>query len=121
MWHHVTMRSIDVRGAKGFSLPTASIHYAPDRQASIDRIVIEIWFQEPPKIRGQVRIALSPLSETDRFELDAAELKILSAGDDRGKNLPFEIEDGRLTVLLDQKAAIGTPLSLSIDYEGAPR
>ena len=89
MWHHVTRRSIDVVGAKGFSLPTASLHYAPDRQAAIDRVVIEIWLPAPNRIRGRVRFALSPLSETDRFELDAAELSILSVTNDRGHRLPL--------------------------------
>jgi aminopeptidase N len=121
MWHHVARRSIDVAGAKGFSLPTASLHYAPDRQAAIDRVVIELWLPRPNQIRGRVRIALSPLSQTARFELDAAELRILAVNDDRDHPLAFAVEDRRLVVHLAQPAAAGTPLSLSIDYEGAPR
>jgi aminopeptidase N len=121
MWHLLTQRSIDVAGAKGFSLPTAKVHYAPDRQATIDRVVIELWFSDPPKIRGKVRIALSPLSPAEQLELDAAELEIRSVTDDRDRPLSFELTDSRLVVRLDQPAKIGEPLSLSIDYEGAPR
>jgi aminopeptidase N len=119
MWQQVSRRTLDV-GAKAFELPTAKRHYAPDRQAEIDRVVIELWI-DPPRIRGRVRIALSPLLDTDRLELDAAELSIRSVSDDRGRPLPFEIEDSRLAVLLDRRVHVGEPVSLSIEYEGAPR
>lgn len=52
MWQHEERRSADIKGAKGFALPGATRHFAPDRQASVEHIRIEIWLDPSARAPG---------------------------------------------------------------------
>jgi aminopeptidase N len=121
MWQQAEQRSADIKGTKGFALPGATRHYAPNRQAEVSKIVLEIWVNGPPSIRGRVSLELVTLVSTERLQLDARELEVARVTDRQGTQLEHRLEDGQLTVLFPKTLAAGEELSLSIEYSGEPR
>ncbi|MEQ8982254.1 MAG: M1 family aminopeptidase [Deltaproteobacteria bacterium] len=128
MWHFLGQRSAGLYAKKSFRLPTATIHYAPDRQARVERLGIEVWLDgRQPRIRGRTRLDLVMLSDTPELSLDAAELSIdrVTASFDGlavdTHQVAFTTEDSRLFVTFDPPLAARDRLSLEIDYHGEPR
>lgn len=121
MWLEAEQRSADLKGTKGFALPGATRHYAPNRQADVSRIVIEVWVNGPPRIKGRVTLELTALIPTERLQLDARELDVHKVIGPDGIELEHHLEDGQLTVQLKKTLAAGEALSLSVDYSGEPR
>lgn len=128
MWHFLGQRSAGLYAKKSFRLPTASIHYAPDRQARVERLGIEVWLDgRQPRIRGRTRLDLSMLTDTSQLSLDAAELVIdrVTASLDGlavdTHQVEFTTEDTRLFVTFDPPLVARDRLSLEIDYHGEPR
>jgi aminopeptidase N len=123
MWQHADGRGADLKGAKGFALPGATRHYAPDRQANTSRIQIEIWLDpsKPGRIRGRVQIALVALGPTQRLDLDAPELEVGRVTGAHGETLRHELEDGHLSVTLEKALAAGEEATIAIEYSGEPR
>ncbi|MBK6684814.1 MAG: HEAT repeat domain-containing protein [Deltaproteobacteria bacterium] len=121
MWHHHDGRGIDPKGTRGFSLPTATVHYAPDRQARVEHLKLELWVRpDTPGVRGTVRLALFPLRPARTLTLDAAELTIERVLGPNGP-LPFVIEGSRLVVTFPDLLAPEAKVDLTIDYRGEPR
>ena len=128
MWHEAMRRSAGTYAKKSFRLPTATIHYAPDRQASVDRLAIEVWLDGThPRIRGRTRLSLTTLVETVELSLDAAELTIdrvtatLGGKGVDAREVAFAAEDSRLFVSFDPPLPAHASVELEIDYHGEPR
>jgi aminopeptidase N len=122
MWQHADSRTADLKGTKGFALPGATRHYAPDRQASVSNIAIEIWLDPvEPRIKGKVSITLNALIATERLDLDVQELEVSRVTDGRGSKLHHELEDGHLSVTLPRKLEAEEELLLVVEYSGQPR
>lgn len=128
MWHYIGQRSAGLYRRSSFRLPTASIHYAPDRQAHVDRLFVEVWLDgRQPRIRGRTRLELTTLVETAELSLDAAELSIdrvtatLHGASVDAHVVEFATEDSRLFVGFDPPLAADVRFTLEVDYHGAPR
>lgn len=121
MWQHHDGRGIDPRGTRGFSLPTATVHYAPDRQAQVEHLRLELWVRpDAPQLKGAVQLTWSPLAPTRTLTLDAAELNIDRVTGAAGP-LPFTLEGSRLVIQLPEERRPDQVETLTVEYHGEPR
>ncbi len=104
---------------KKFELPGSRAHYAPSLVFTINHMRLEI---EPDLEQGSIscrqELDITALKDTDRIELDAAELDVKSVSS--SENLEFRTIDDRLLIKLGSVLKEEGRLKLAISYAAKP-
>ncbi len=104
------------------AVPPAVPH--PPRTADVDAGHYSLDLAVLPRTRalqGLCTVRLHALrGGVERVELDLVGLLVGSVTDDRGRNLLFDHEDGKLRVTLAEPLARGDFVELAVDYRGTP-
>lgn len=120
MWHALDARGCAPRSE--FGLPTASVHYAPDRPLRLEHLRLDLRVEpEARRVEGAATLRLYARQAVDRVRLDAAELDVERVEDPLGRPLPFVSLDRHLDVELEAPAEPGTHVELTVRYTARPR
>jgi aminopeptidase N len=105
-----------------FALPGTKPRYAPDRQATLKHIRLDLELEPGRRrVRGTCTLTLAVVAEGTRWlRLDAVELDV-SRVVCAGATLPFSSDGAVLSVDCGRMLASGSEVTLEIDYQARPR
>ncbi|HEY0250812.1 MAG TPA: M1 family metallopeptidase, partial [Kofleriaceae bacterium] len=105
--------------SREFAFPGTQPKFAADRIVDIQHIRLEIEVDPAERtVAGTATLTAAALAATDYVELDAVELEISSVTAN-GKRATWRHDNKKLRV--EVSLAIGDPVTLAIEYRGAPR